>query len=315
MKKNTFQLYKRWFNIIFGRSTAAVEQGVGKCYKKDEVRGYYNDLTNKVNSGTLLDEEGIPYNIVSSGEKVYSLVTIAQYALGCYDLYLLKNDLTMLHKFMKLAEYLLVHQEENGKWDARASLGSTRGNSSCMAQGQGCSIMIRAYLYSKDVRYFESAEKAIDFMLLPIEIGGTTIQTNKGISLEKYPPENGKVSSVLNGWIFGLFGLYDYYLVTNSQKIKEIFDTSCKTLTNKIMEYDCGYWSKYDLLGTMASPAYHSLHIALLHVLADLSEIQILDVYSERFSKYYANLICKIRAVMYKVVQKVKADEEIFIVQ
>ena len=82
MHKNV-QLAKRWINIILGRSSVAVKQGVGKCYSKSEIRGYYNDLTGKVSPATLLDEKGIPVNITSSGMRVYSLVTIMQYALGC----------------------------------------------------------------------------------------------------------------------------------------------------------------------------------------------------------------------------------------
>ena len=76
-------------NIALGKSAVAVEQGVGKCYSRDRIRGYYNDLTGKVSPATLLDDEGIPVNITSSGARVYSLVTIMQYALGCFELYLM----------------------------------------------------------------------------------------------------------------------------------------------------------------------------------------------------------------------------------
>ena len=68
-----------------------------------------------------------------------------------------------------------------------------------------------------------------------------------------------------------LFGLYDYYITTKNVDIKEIFHKSCKTMATKINKYDCGYWSMYDLVGTIASPAYHDLDIALLSVLSDLS--------------------------------------------
>ena len=144
--KQIIPMLKRWTKIILGKSAAAVQQGIGRCYDKNEIRGYYNDLTNKVRSATLLDSNGIPYNLMSSGAKVYSLVTISQYALGCYDLFLLNSDHDKLQIFLKLAEYLYDKQEVNGKWDARSSMGSYRDNSSCMAQGQGASIMLRAYL-------------------------------------------------------------------------------------------------------------------------------------------------------------------------
>ena len=75
-------MLKRWTKIILGTSAAAVQQGIGRCYKKNEIKGYYNDLTNKVTPATLLDSNGIPYNLMSSGEKVYSLVTIFAICFG-----------------------------------------------------------------------------------------------------------------------------------------------------------------------------------------------------------------------------------------
>ena len=57
-----FKLLKRWCNMIFGKSSFHVEQGVGKYYSKNEIRGYYNDMTNKVSDLIELDDKGIPIN-------------------------------------------------------------------------------------------------------------------------------------------------------------------------------------------------------------------------------------------------------------
>ena len=53
--KQIIPMLKRWTKIILGKSAAAVQQGIGRCYDKNEIRGYYNDLTNKVTSATLLE--------------------------------------------------------------------------------------------------------------------------------------------------------------------------------------------------------------------------------------------------------------------
>ena len=313
--KQIIPMLKRWTKIILGKSAAAVQQGIGRCYDKNEIRGYYNDLTNKVRSATLLDSNGIPYNLMSSGAKVYSLVTISQYALGCYDLFLLNSDHDKLQIFLKLAEYLYDKQEVNGKWDARSSMGSYRDNSSCMAQGQGASIMLRAYLKTGNQKFLDSAKRAIDFMVTPVMNGGTMIEKGEDISFEKYPPENGEVSSVLNGWAFALFGLYDYYITTKNVDIKEIFDKSCKTMATKINKYDFGYCSLYDLVGTIASPAYHDLDIALLSVLSDLSGQENMKYYANRFESYAKNPIYKGMAITKKAVQKFTTKSDTFIVQ
>lgn len=309
------QLAKRWGNILTGKSTVAVKQGAGKCYVKGSIAGYYNDLTGKVSNSTLLDKNGIPINVVSSGERVYSLVTIMQYALGCYDLYLLKDDKSYKTKFLKLADYVLQRQEKNGKWDARASIGSNKGNSSCMAQGQGCSILLRAYQMTDDSRYLRAAQTAIEFMLIPSEQGGTAVYHGENISFEKYPPFEGKVSSVLNGWIFALFGLYDYALCMDSEKHWNILKQSCRTLEMSLPLYDRKFWSNYDLTGTISSPAYHNVHISLLSVLADLTDSQVMQSYAERFENYEKSSLKYMRAVVIKIIQKIIRPSDAFFVQ
>lgn len=309
------QLAKRWMNILLGKSTSAVKQGVGKCYSKEKIHGYYNDLTGKVSSAALLDSNGIPVNIVSSGETVYSLVTIMQYALGCYDLYILEKNESYKAQFLNLARYILSHQEENGKWDARSSIGSIKGNSSCMAQGQGCSILLRAYQMTSDNQYWRAAQKAISFMILPSAKGGTAVYQGDELSFEKYPPQDGVTSSVLNGWIFALFGLYDYILHTGSIEHQELMAQSSKTLEKKLPLYDRGFWSDYDLTGTISSPAYHNVHISLLSVLAELVDSQIMRYYAKRFMKYEKSPLNRARAIVIKLEQKIIRPSDAFFVQ
>lgn len=309
------QLGKRWLNIILGKSAVAVEQPIGKCYSKTEIRGYYNDLTGKVTASTLLDDSGIPVNITSNGKKVYSLVTIMQYAIGCYDLYLIDHDETYLSRFLSLADYLTDKQYPNGKWDARASIGSSKGNSSCMAQGQGCSILLRAAQETGDFRYVYAAEKAMAFLLTSVDEGGTAMYGEGEVSFEKYPPQDGKNSSVLNGWAFALFGLYDYVLYSGSKEHRKIWEQSCKTLEKRLPMFDRGYWSDYDLIGTIASPAYHQVHISLLAALADLSGSSTMSRYAERFASYEKSSIKRLRAIMVKFIQKLTQPADAFFVQ
>lgn len=309
------RLIQRWFNMAAGKSAVAVEQGMGRCFRKDEIRGYYNDLTGKVSPATLLDEQGVPYNIASSGQKVYSLVTISQYALGCYDLFLLREERAYLERFLKLAERILDSQQDDGKWDARQSIGSKLGNSSCMAQGQGCSILLRAYLVNHDERYRLGAEKAIRFMLRPTAEGGTAVYCGHDVTLEKYPPQDGCSSSVLNGWIFALFGLYDFILFSGSEDCRIIWERSCRTLEQALPRYDRKYWSNYDLIGTIASPAYNRVHVSLLLALSQLSGSEAFSAYATRFDRYSKSRWNTIRAVLRKTVQKLTTPADAFLVQ
>lgn len=152
-------------------------------------------------------------------------------------------------------------------------------------------------------------------MLVPIEEGGTVLSTSEGIFFEKYPPQDGKRSSVLNGWFFALFGLYDYYKFTGDEKAKYFFEKSSRTLVEHIKEYDRKYWSNYDIIGTIASPAYHELHIGLLQAMADITGDITFENYSEKFLKYQNSTICKLRAVSVKFIQKLTEHTDVVLIQ
>ena len=58
--------------------------------------------------------------------------------------------------------------------------------------------MLRAYKLFADETYFESAKKAIDFMLIDLNEGGTSHYINDGLMLMEFTNQ----AAVLNGWIF-----------------------------------------------------------------------------------------------------------------
>ena len=72
---------------------------------------------------------------------------------------------------------------------------------SSMAQGEGVSVLLRAYKHTSDIKYYETAKKAIDFMLIDIEKGGTTkyLDNKEEIIFQEYVCSNDL--GVLNGWI------------------------------------------------------------------------------------------------------------------
>ena len=49
-----------------------------------------------------------------------------------------------------------------------------------MAQGEAASLLIRGFKETGDKKYINAAKKAIDFMLLPLDRGGTSLYTNNG---------------------------------------------------------------------------------------------------------------------------------------
>ena len=305
-------LVRRWIRIAAGRSVTAVKQDAGKHYSRNEINGYYNDLTLKVSKGTMLSSDGIPLSEIAGGEKVHFPIAVFQYGLACFDLFLDARTPEHLDIFRRIADWALQMQRGNGSWDAFGPMKSSKYTVSSMCQGEGASLLFRAGKEFNDDKYTAAAFKAIDLMLCSIEDGGTSVYEDGGLFLEEYPQKPRR--SVLNGWIFSAFGLYDASLMEPA-KYKGAFFQTVDTICSRLIEYDNGYWSMYDALGKIASPAYHELHIALLTVLYDLTEREELLNYRNKFVQYNLKKRNRIRAILNKFCQKISEDTDVVTVQ
>ena len=141
---------KKWLKMITGKSIYHVNQGVGTFYSKTEIAGYYNDLTEKV----LKDDPNIiiPKYSIYTEEKIYFSTGIFQYGLAAYDLYLATNDEKYKRKLIACANWAVENQHKEGGWEAFTNKNIERSYSS-MTQGEGISILVRAAIVTKDIKY------------------------------------------------------------------------------------------------------------------------------------------------------------------
>jgi len=72
---------------------------------------------------------------------------------------------------------------------------------------------------------------------------------------------------VLNGWIFSIWGLYDYYKATKDIYYKQLLNKAVDSLGKDLAAFDCQYWSKYNMGNKLTSPFYHRLHISQLKIM------------------------------------------------
>lgn len=306
-------MIKRWTKIVMGKTEVAVEQGLGRCYCVGELEGYWNDLTGKVSPNTLLDENGVPFCVIAGDRHAHFPIAIFQYALGRYDLSLLDPDRSDEHlaALRTCADWAVAKQRADGSWDAFGPIGSSRYTVSSMAQGEGCSMLLRAYKSFGEEIYRNSALQAARFMLVDMEKGGTAVHEGSSLFLEEYPQEPRR--SVMNGWIFSLFGLYDAACVEPA--FENEFRRSSETLAAHLDDYDAGYWSYYDLEGRIASPAYHALHIAQLKALFQMTGNIRFEQMTERFEEYAVKRSNRARAITAKIAQKITEKSDAVIVQ
>ena len=286
--------------MLFGKSTLHVNQNLGKHFSPGLLEGYFNNLIEKVTKEPKwLESDLVPTIKSEKGDEILFPVAVFQYGLGCYDLYLEHKDIKFLNKFLFLAEWALSSQSDDGSWkNFEYFFPSTPFSAMC--QGEGTSLLLRAYFESKKDIYLEASKKAIDFMLRSIDDGGTTKYIGEDIFFYEYTHR----PLVLNGWIFAFFGLYDYVLVTNDCHYREVLDRAIATLAKRIRSFDIGYWTKYNDQKLIASPFYHNLHIYQTYALYLVTGESVFRDCYIKWKKYKRNWLCYMRAFFKKAFQK-----------
>lgn len=289
---------KKWYKMMTGKSISHVNQGIGTCYSKTEVAGYYNDLTEKI----IKDDPNIlvPKYHVDTGEEIYFSIGVFQYGLGAYDIFLKTQEDIYKEKLLACADWAVENQKEDGSWVTFAYKKPEYPYSS-MAQGEGISMLIRAHIITEDEKYMSAIHKAKDFMLRSISEGGTAKYNGDDVLLYEatYNPV------ILNGWIFSLWGLYDYCKYTKDEEANVTLQKTLESLKRKFPDFDTKYWSKYDDGKRICSPFYHKLHIAQLNAMYDLFGDSIYKEFADKWEKYQKSFWKPKRAFIKKAMQKI----------
>lgn len=265
---------------------------------KGRIGRYYINYRRRVGedfSVYMFDSEGIPLTCDETTRKwYYNPVTISQFALKNYNLFTEGNDPERRDLFLKLSRKLLRMAERgvSGSWvwyykipipfyvvDPLWISG--------MAQGEALSVLLRAYLMTEEDSFIKVAKGAMRSFNLRIDEGGVASTFPDGSlvfeEIPSYPP-----SCILNGFIFALFGIYDYWRVTGDERVHCLFKEAVRSLKGNLFRYDTGYWSLYDLWQPqrVASYQYHSLHIEQLQTLHRLSGEDQFRRFAEKMARY-----------------------------
>ena len=305
------RLAARWAQMALGRSYYHMPQNMGKAFVPGRLEGYFNDLTAKTEWPGPVDKIGIPLNVTDDGKKVYFATTIAQKALGHWDMWIISKRPAEKELFLKLCDWLVENQDMRGGWSLWSQLGLDFPSPySSMSQGEAISALVRAWSITQERNYLEATNRALGILLHDILEGGTRRRVPEGSILEEVP--SSMPSGVLNGWIFALFGVYDYLLAQKNLQAKALLEETIGALVVYLPQYNAGYWSYYDLTGTLASPFYHRLHIAQLKAL-ELAFPEHAETFRRTREVWVRQLnapLCKARAVAVKAFQKLRNPPE-----
>lgn len=156
-----------------------------------------------------------------------------------------------------------------------------------LTDGYAIVLLLRAYDVTKNVKYLDVADKLYLSTITPIFDGGSLNFLDGKMWIEEYvDPKIGdysKMSYVLNGMIYGTYGIisYEYY--------RNIKDGYSKNLIESIFFnldkfYHSG-WSFYDLIGNSSNLKYHRIHKALLDELIEFTKFMYPDIYEKYCNK------------------------------
>ena len=277
---------------------------------------YYMPFSAKADYSGEYDREGVP--LLNYHGKIglqYNPIAIAQYGLANHRSFSRTGDLERRRKFLAAADWLVTNLEKNAQgmcvwnhhfdWEYRTLLKAPWR--SALAQGQGISILVRAYHHSKNPLYMETAKLAFEPFLMTIDKGGVSYIDERGDTwFEEYvvfPPTH-----ILNGFIWASWGVYDYFVATAESAAERLFRQAIQTLSANIHRYDAGFWSLYEQSGTklkmLASPFYHHLHIVQLKILHQLTGEEIFRRYAEKWEGYRRNRLYQKFSLFHKGIFK-----------
>jgi hypothetical protein len=183
------------------------------------------------------------------GRANATVTTIALYGLMSFNEFFRTGEQSARSAFFEQADRLVAMQRD-GRWEWNIDVPSRELRApwiSGLSQSLGVSILLRAHQHSGDRRYLQAAHDAFRWLATPISEGGVAVQEESGTWLEEYPNVD-RPSHVLNGHLWALFGVWDYYRATGKPEAKKLFDNGVAVLRSNIAQFDVGYWIVYDAL-------------------------------------------------------------------
>lgn len=221
----------------------------------------------------------------------YNPVAICQWAHKNYINYFRTRDEKFKNVFMNQVDWLVESQkikESIGVWEydfENKRFRATPPWISAMAQGLAISVLGEAYSLTKNEMYLERAYLALQSFKKNVNEGGViSYWPNGDIWYEEVASEDAK--KTLNGFIFSLAGVADFYKLTGSAEAKEIVEKGLISLYNHIHEYDFGFVSRYSLGSANISWKYNSIHVLQLLWAYSVTRDRKFLEYAEKFASY-----------------------------
>ena len=239
---------------------------------------YFHDMYKKgFYDGEL--KNNIPIYYLNGIYPVYFHITTLNYGLGLLSR--LNRGEKTRSEILMIVNWLLLNQLADGSWRYNFPLESNHeladNKPSGMTQGLALSFLIRVAslnIVTVDQPFNDAIKKAFLFLNSP-----QLCSIYNGIPMieEFYNPGDG----ILNGYIFAIYGIYDYCCYINDMTY---FNQQILDLKQLLSFFSLGgYWTKYSISGIISSKFYHQLHIDMMTSLYNLTNDKIFLSYKKRW--------------------------------
>ena len=273
---------------------------------------YFMRFQGKAAYAGPFDETGVP--LLDYGGDIgrqYNPIAIAQYGLARFNRFAAGGGRDDEAAWRAAADWLVGSLRPNGQgvpvwvhefdWPCRQPLVAPWYSG--LAQGSGVSLLVRAARRTGEVRYAKAARAAYRSFTSDVSAGGVVVTDDGGRPwIEEYlvdPP-----SHILNGFIWAIWGVFDYARWTGEPGPRTLFRDCTATLRQNLQRYDTGAWSLYEVPDAgppmLASTYYHRLHVTQLRVMHRLTGHAIFHECATRWNAYLEDPRLRYRAFVRK---------------
>ena len=290
--------------------------GKRNYYPRDntnKISKYYwiSGHQNLVKSKKLNFEDGIPLGMFSNSSK--KNLSERVHISGMCECIIAFVELDRFSDAEKIANFIVANLKYDSFKEIDYAVWRTYdGRDSYfvhgMGQGELLSSLIRLENYFQN-KYRSTITKIFNSFLIPFEHKDGFVEiSNEKTIIHEYPkgmPNEMKGHSVLNGWCFGILGLYDFTLWNeDNTEAKLLLKNNINYLIRSIDQYDIGCWTLYNMpkkITNIASFHYHEIHISLINFISKISGSRKLYDYALKFESYIKNPFLRIISLLIKI--------------
>ena len=250
----------------------------------------------------------IMYRFAGDGKLYYHPVQMAQMGLFLLDNYRQTGIRAYLNRAQAIADRLRaegvaarggLYLPYRFPWVHGEDLGLPWYSG--MAQGQALSLFIR--LYGLTGRAIDLSTSRLLYRTL-IETDRSRrpwvsyVDASRYLWFEEYPQST--PDHVLNGFVFAIFGFYDYWLATRDTSVRTHLQGALTTVRARITAYRVPGGISYYCIGHRVQMAiYHALHIRQLRMLATISSDPYFRTMADTFLADYSTTAASRSATAY----------------